>query len=120
MILLANQMDRAIDEGHGDLYYELQVEFHDVYLRKCPNTEIFSLLKRLKDNFIRKYYLFEGPDNELEVLHDTNQQHYEIIRLFQEKKAAELECYIRDVHWDSKKAKFDILPSKQKKIGQSK
>lgn len=114
MEALAKQMDQAIDAGHGDLYYELQVEFHNVYLSKCPNTEIAVLLNRLKDNFIRKYYLFEGPDNELEILHETNQQHYEIIRLFREKKSAELEQYIRDVHWDSKKAKFDILPSKKR------
>lgn len=28
-------------------------------------------------------------------------------------KAAELEQYIRDVHWDSSKAKFDSLPPHQ-------
>ena len=72
-----------------------------------------DLLNRLKNNFIRKYYLFENPDNENSVLEEANQQHYEIIRLFREKKTSELEQYIRDVHWDSSKAKFDSLPSHQ-------
>ena len=43
----------------------------------------------------------------------ANQQHYEIIRLFREKKTSELEQYIRDVHWDSSKVKFDSPPSHQ-------
>ena len=113
MQFFAEAMDSAIHAGLGDKYYELQVEFHNVYLDRCPDTEMTDLLKRLKNNFIRKYYLFENPDNENSVLEETNQQHYEIIRLFREKKAAELEQYIRDVHWDSSKAKFDSLPPHQ-------
>ncbi|MEQ2621394.1 hypothetical protein AAAX56_11420 [Hominicoprocola fusiformis] len=35
---------------------------------------------------------------------EVNQQHYEIIRLFREKKTSELEQYIRDGHYDSSKA----------------
>lgn len=111
MQFLAEAMDSAIHAGLGDKYYELQVEFHNVYLDRCPNTEMTDLLKRLENNFIRNYYLFENPDNENSVLEETNQQHYEIIRLFREKKPAELAQYIRDVHWDSSKAKFDSLPS---------
>ena len=114
MHFLAEAMDSAIRAGLGDKYYDLQVQFHDVYLDRCPNTEMTDLLRRLKNNFIRKYYLFENPDNEISVLEETNQQHYEIIRLFQEKKTAELEQYIRDVHWDSSKAKFEALPQGHK------
>ena len=111
MQFLAEAMDSAIHAGLGDKYYELQVEFHNVYLDRYPNTEMTDLLKRLENNFIRNYYLFENPDNENSVLEETNQQHYEIIRLFREKKPAELAQYIRDVHWDSSKAKCDSLPS---------
>ena len=110
MQFLAESMSSAINAGLGDKYYELQVEFHDVYLHRCPNQELQRLLKQLKNNFIRKYYLFEDPENENEVLKDTNSQHFEIIRLFREKKADELEAYIRDIHWNSKKAIFDAFP----------
>lgn len=58
MQFLAEAMDSAIHAGLGDKYYELQVEFHNVYLNRCPNTEMTDLLNRLKNNFIRKYYLF--------------------------------------------------------------
>lgn len=77
MQFLAEAMDSAIHAGLGDKYYELQVEFHNVYLNRCPNTEMTDLLNRLKNNFIRKYYLFENPDNENSVLEEANQQHYE-------------------------------------------
>lgn len=110
MQFLAESMDAAIKAGLSNKYYELQVEFHNAYLDLCPNVEITSVLAKLKNNFIRKYYLFEDPKNEFEVLKDTNQQHYEIIRLFREKKTDELERYIRDVHWSASKAKFDSLP----------
>lgn len=110
MQFLAESMDAAIKAGLSNKYYELQVEFHNIYLELCPNTEITALLGKLKNNFIRKYYLFENPENEFDILKDTNQQHYEIIRLFREKRADDLERYIRDCHWDSSKAKFDSLP----------
>lgn len=112
MSQLAESMDQAIQTGHGDRYYELQVSFHDVYLNRCPNTEMTALLRKLKNNFIRKYYLFEDPDNEFEVLEDANRQHYEIIRLFQAGDKEELERFIRDTHWDSGKAHFDAFPVK--------
>lgn len=109
MEFLAKAMDAAISAGLGDKYYELQLEFHNVYLKRCPNPEFERLLTRLKNNFIRKYYLFENPENELQVLRETNSQHFEIIRLFREKKADELEQYIRGVHWNSRKAKFNSI-----------
>lgn len=113
MQFLAESMDSAIKAGLNSKYYELQVEFHNVYLRLCPNKTITETLEKLKNNFIRKYYLFENSENEFEILKSTNQQHYEIIRLFREKKADELERYIRDHHWDSSKAVFDSLPHHQ-------
>jgi len=39
----------------------------------------------------------------------TNDQHYEIIRLFEEKKKEELERYIRDIHWAVDIAIYDSL-----------
>lgn len=110
MQFLAESMDAAISNGLSNRYYELQVEFHNVYLDRCPNSQITDLLGKLKNSFIRKYYLFEDPDNEFKILKETNRQHYEIIELFREKKADELERFIRDCHWDSAKARFDSLP----------
>jgi len=109
MQFLAESMDLAIEQGMGNKYYELQVQFHDVYLNLCDNETMISLLSQLKNNFLRKYYIFENPHNEIEVLKYTNLQHHEIIKLFKEKRKGELEKYIRDVHWSKDLAKFDSL-----------
>lgn len=109
MNFLAQSMDSAIKSGLSNKYYELQMEFHNIYLNLCPNKELTELLNKLKNNFIRKYYVFENPDNEFAILRETNEQHYEMIRLFKEHNALELEKFIRDIHWNSNKAQFDSL-----------
>jgi len=106
---LADAMDVAIDQGEGTKYYELQVQFHDVYLNLNDNETMISLLSQLKNSFLRKYYIFENPNNEIEVLRETNLQHHEIIKLFQKRDKEALERYIKDVHWDKDKAMFDSL-----------
>jgi DNA-binding GntR family transcriptional regulator len=106
---LANAMDLAIEQGLSTKYYELQVQFHNAYLNLNDNKTMISLLNQLKNNFLRKYYIFENSNNEIAVLKETNLQHHEIIRLFQEKNKEKLEHYIRDIHWDKEKAMFDSL-----------
>lgn len=109
MKFLADSMDVAINQGLGSKYYELQVQFHDIYLNLYDNETMISLLNQLKNSFLRKYYIFEDPNNEIEVLKETNLQHHEMIRLFKEKRKDELERYVRDVHWAKDKAMFDSL-----------
>lgn len=109
MQFLATTMDAAIEQGLSTKYYELQLQFHDIYTNLYDNQEMILLLNQLKNQFLRKYYVFDNPNNELEILRDTNLQHHEIIRLFKEKKKGELERYIRDVHWSKNIAMFDSL-----------
>lgn len=109
MQFLVEAMDSAIDQGLREKYYELQVEFHDTYINLNENKEMISLINQLKNIFLRKYYVFEDPHNEIQILRDTNLEHYEMIRLFKEKKRDELEAYMQKVHWSLEKATFDSL-----------
>ena len=109
MEFLADTMDAAIEQGLSAKYYELQIQFHDIYTNLYDNQEMILLLNQLKNQFLRKYYVFDTPKNELEILKATNLQHHEIIRLFKEKKKDELEKYIRDIHWSKDIAMFDSL-----------
>lgn len=109
MQFLADSMNSAIEQGLRNSYYKLQVMFHDAYIKLYDNEEMILLLNQLKNNFIRKYYVFDNPEYEMKILKDTNVQHYEIIRLFKEKEKEELENYIRNVHWSSDNAIFDSL-----------
>jgi DNA-binding GntR family transcriptional regulator len=109
MEFLADLMTAAIEQDLSNRYYELQVDFHNTYINLCKNQEMINLLNQLKRSFLRKYYVFGHSQEEIEILKETNQEHYEIIRLFKEKKKEELERYIRDVHWSKEKAIYDSL-----------
>lgn len=111
MKFLANSMDIAIEQGMSTKYYELQIQFHNTYLNLYDNNELILLLNKLKNTFLRKYYVFNDSNNEMQILKATNLEHHEIIRLFKENKKEELECYIRDVHWNKENALFDALGS---------
>ncbi len=106
---LAEEMDLAIIQGLSAKYYELQLKFHDNYINLCDNESMIFMLNQLKNQFLRKYYKFENPEYELQVLKDTNKEHFEIVRLFKEKRKDELEKFIRDVHWAKDTAMFDSL-----------
>lgn len=107
MQFLAESMDSAINQGLRQEYHELQMQFHDLYINLSDNTEMVSLLNQLKNSFLRKYYVFENSKDEKKILTHTNEEHYEIIKLFKEKKKEELERYIKNVHWSADKASFD-------------
>lgn len=109
MQFLAESMDSAISQGLSSKYYELQLMFHDTYINLYSNETMISTLNQMKNQFLRKYYKFDDPEKELEILKQTNLEHFEIIRLFREKKKDELERYIRDVHWAADTAMFDSL-----------
>ncbi len=109
MQFLADSMDAAITQGLSSKYYELQLMFHNVYINLYSNETMISTLNQMKNQFLRKYYKFEDPEKELNILKQTNQEHYEIVRLFKEKKKDELEKYIRDVHWAAETAMFDSM-----------
>jgi len=109
MKFLADSMQSAIEQGLSTKYYDLQLEFHNIYTDLCKNSEMKILLNGLKKNFLRKYYIFEKDHDEISVLKETNSQHYVIIKLFEEKKKDELERYIREVHWSEENAIFDVI-----------
>jgi len=109
MQFLADSMEASITQGLSSKYYELQLTFHDIYINLYDNELMISTLNQMKNQFLRKYYKFEYPENELQILRETNLEHYEIIRLFKEKKKDELERYIRDVHWKLEAAMFDSM-----------
>lgn len=101
------EMDEAIEKRKTKAYYKLQIAFHDVYIDRFANREMISELTRLKNHFIRKYYIFDKEEEMTEVLRITNTQHKEITDLFKNKQCAELERYLREVHWGREYSFYD-------------
>lgn len=106
---LKGDMDEAINAHVFDKYYKLQVEFHNIYLSKCGNDELINILKLLKKRFIRQGYSGRDPEGLSEIFKETNRQHGEMIELFKKKDSAQLEKYIKEVHWDIKYAALDVV-----------
>lgn len=106
---LTDDMDTAIDALDYNRYYELQSDFHHVYIDKCGNEELAETIKNLKKRFIRQSYEDIDDDKLVKILIDTNNEHKSILKLMADGKSSELDIYIRETHWGSANSIFDIF-----------
>ncbi|MGA1845460.1 GntR family transcriptional regulator [Deferribacter abyssi] len=103
---LNDEMEQALNQDDFDLYYEKNVEFHNIYLSKSCNTPLLRTLEvckqRLYDFPRKKDYV---PEWEYSSLHE-HAKIVEFLRIGEFVKAAN---YIRDVHWSFNVQKKYIL-----------
>lgn len=111
-----NQMDRltklmsdAIDRYDLKDYYQIQKNFHAIYINKCDNEELIRTLSLLKRTFIRQTYSETENENLTLVLRNTNDEHIEIVKLFRADDKMKLELFLRNVHWNPELAYYDSL-----------
>lgn len=106
---LVREMDEAIVGGSSEEYYRKQLEFHDVYTKKCGNEELITQLDLMKRHFLRHGYSLQADAAVQEMLKETNREHQEIVELFRAGDNSALGKYLRDVHWDGTKAVYDSI-----------
>jgi DNA-binding GntR family transcriptional regulator len=99
MDFYVSSMNLAIDSNNDEMYYQIQTQFHDVYLNLCDNKILLDTLAQMKKKFVRKVYKTEGINDMQKMLRITNKEHQEIVELFRAKKADELEMAVRH-HWN--------------------
>jgi DNA-binding GntR family transcriptional regulator len=108
---LVVSMDQALFNKAIDIYYKLQIEFHNIYINLCENESLIRLLNQLRKNFIRQSYAYINEDagtiDLFELLTKINGHHKIMIDIFQRKDKLEIERFIRDVHWNLENAKYD-------------
>lgn len=104
---IIKDMEKAIKAKDYDLYYTLQVEFHDVYTNKTGNDELIYILSMLKKRFIKQAY--PHSDKVGADLSVSNQQHRIILDLIKEKDAKALSEYLKETHWDIEYSGLDAL-----------
>lgn len=92
-------MDLAINTGSYLMYLEQQDAFHQVYMDKCDNEVLADTISRLKSKFFTRGYSEGQEDQNKKLLSEINEEHREILKLFQEKKKDELSRYLAEVHW---------------------
>lgn len=103
-----DSMDSAILNELYTKYNKLQSEFHQIYINRCLNKTMAEELSRYKSKLIGIDYSNIPDDNKKEVLIQTNQEHGEIIALFEKKDGQGLRNYLENVHWRMDNAKFDL------------
>lgn len=106
---LQSEMRDAIEAQDFERYYKLQIEFHNVYLRKCNNKQLIIMLEQLKLRFIKRGYSDSDSDRLNEIFNETNAQHTKIIELFESRDARALEIFLKEKHWSMDYAVLDVL-----------
>ncbi|MGH0054039.1 MAG: GntR family transcriptional regulator [Sphaerochaetaceae bacterium] len=92
----------AIKFRNYPYYCEQQEKFHSVYIEKCDNIQLITLLKNIKENVDRYTYFSEDEDELFAISEAMNKEHEEIVRLFEEGDKDKLSKYLTDNHWSTR------------------
>ena len=99
VVLLHGAMQLAIEKGLCTRYDELQHDFHSCFVDKCGNDRLIALIHQLNRSFVNREYTSVAPDELDRLLRKANDEHAEIVRLFEQRDGAALQRYICDTHW---------------------
>lgn len=93
---LVERMEKALDSGDFDLYYEKNLAFHDVYLDLCGNENLVRIVRTLK----KRLYDFPRQRGFVKEWEKASiEEHRELLGLIAKGRAAEAAAHVRDVHW---------------------
>ena len=109
MKFYVNGMYLAIEQENYAMYQKQQIEFHGVFINKCGNDELISTLDNLKSKLIKRDFDETKHPNIKDILNQTNAEHEKIYELFAKKDAAAVSSYLKEVHWCSHHADFEVL-----------
>ncbi|MGN7388593.1 GntR family transcriptional regulator [Sporosarcina sp. SAFN-015] len=101
-------IDLAIQTGNFSMYHKMQESFHNVYLSVCPNKSLVTLLLQLEKKFLKTFDGTDNPELTAKRLTQTNNEHRKMMELFRNGKTAELERFMKEVHWNVDKA--ELIP----------
>ncbi len=90
------EMFEAIKEDNFDLYYEKNLNFHNVYLKACGNEKLRSIVNNLK----KRLYDFPRPKGFVKEWEEASiGEHAQLIDYLRNGQKEEAANFIRDVHW---------------------
>lgn len=97
-----DKIELAIKYKNYSDYYQYQDRFHYVYINKCNNPLLIKMIKEMDSIPIHRSYISSDTNKLFEVLQSSNDEHREIIKLFENKNVEELEKFLRFTHWATK------------------
>lgn len=96
MDLLNRQMQKAIDAGDFDLFYERNLQFHEVFIEPCGNRGLAHIL----DNLKKRLYDFPQKRQWIKEWEQSSiGEHQEIIDFLAAGDPQSASLFLRDVHW---------------------
>jgi len=96
MKALNSEMKRAIEQDNFNLYYQKNLEFHEIFLGLSENQNLLKIVNTLK----KRLYDFPRQQGFVKAWEKTSiGEHEDLVRLIEEGKKEQASSYIRDVHW---------------------
>jgi DNA-binding GntR family transcriptional regulator len=96
---LNDAMAKAIAANDFDLYYEKNLELHDMFLSRCGNENLVKIVNTLK----KRLYDFPRSKGFIKEWEETSiGEHQALIDLIRQGHRLEAADHIRDVHWSFK------------------
>ena len=105
---LVGAMDLAIESELMRKYDDLQREFHTTYVRYCGNGRLAEMIRQLERCFVKHDYATVDRASAFRLLRKANDEHRQIVELFEARDAASVRDFIRDVHWAVENAEFTV------------
>ena len=107
---LIDEMETLLEEKRYGDYYKQQIRFHEVFIEAGGNRELAALISHQKKIFVMQNY---HPTSDAGMFHESlkngNRGHMEILRLFREKRTAELKAYLEQTHCNFRHANLETL-----------
>jgi len=99
MDALNRQMQKAIDAGDFDRFYEKNLEFHNAFIEICGNSN----LARILDNMKKRLYDFPQKRQWIKEWELSSiREHQEIVDFLAAGDPQAAALFLRDVHWSFK------------------
>jgi len=93
---LNDEMRRAVQEGHFDNFYALNLEFHNVFLSRSHNQHLI----RIVDNFKKRLYDFPFQEKWLKEWELSSVgEHEQVVAYLEQGDVTTAARFIHDVHW---------------------
>jgi len=96
MDALNRRMQKAIDAGDFDLFYEKNLRFHDAFIAPCGNRNLARILDHLK----KRLYDFPQKRQWIKEWEQSSiREHQEIVDFLAAGDPQSAALFLRDVHW---------------------
>ncbi len=102
-------MNLAITQGNYNMYHKQQEIFHQIFIQKCGNKVLIETLENLKKPLLKRDFNEDLHPDIKDILLETNKEHKNIYELFFKRDSKGVSDYLKDVHWRSHQAQFEVL-----------